>query len=65
MFNAQVTKYAALSDFEPDYLRHVSDDVTAHWDECDKKVNASAPNMWKVFAFRLFAAHFATLGKHP
>jgi len=57
MFNVQETNYAALSSFEPDYLRHVSDDVTAHCVESDKKVAATTPSMWEIIAFRLSALY--------
>ena len=49
MFNLNEAAYGVLVCPEPEYLRHVNDDVAAHWDESE----TLAPNAWRTFAARV------------
>jgi len=53
MFNFQEADDAV---FEPEYLRHVSDDVAAHLDDTDK-LDAPVPNRWEILASRMEALY--------
>jgi hypothetical protein len=53
MFNFQEADDAV---FEPEYLRHVSDDVAAHLDDTDK-LDSPVPNRWEILASRMEALY--------
>lgn len=54
MYYFSQEQFAYDSTYEPEFLRHVSDDVTAHWVE-DDRPDTKMPSKWEVIRARLTA----------
>lgn len=52
--NIPQTELALIADFDPEYLRHVSDDVTAHWDDDSSEVSQT-PSKWQMLTAKMKA----------